>query len=86
MLKVAQGVMVPGTVGAVSPVSRAGLLDGAVSAVSPAVALKSGNAYKSVVLTVLLLKVVKIVVPVPTLVVESVPALGKSLVSLVLIM
>lgn len=76
----------PGTVGAVSPVSRAGLLGGTVSAVSPAVTLKSGNALKSVVLTALI-KVVKIVVSVPTLVVvESVPALGKSLVSLAPIM
>lgn len=89
MLIVVRGVVVSGTVGVglyrVSPVSRAGLLDGAVSTVGPTVPLKSGNASEPVVLTVLLLKVVKTVVPVPTLVVvESKPALGKSLVSLVL--
>lgn len=67
----------------VSPVTRAGLLDGAISTVGPTVLLKSGNT--STVLTVLL-TVVKTVVPGSTVaVVESKAALAKSPVSPVLI-
>lgn len=82
------GVVVSGTVGVgsyrVSPVSRAGLLDGAVSTVGPAVLLKSGNVSEPVVLTVLL-TVVKTVPASTVVVVESTLDLGKSTVSLVLI-
>lgn len=62
----------------VSPVSRVGLLDGAVSAVGLAVLLMSGNASELVVLTVLL-TAMKTEVPVSTVVVgDSTPALGES--------
>lgn len=85
VLIVVLGVVVSGTVGSSLPtVSRSGLLDGAVLAVGPAALLKSGNASEPAVLTALL-KVVKTVVLVSTAV-ESKPALGKSPVSLVLIM